>query len=105
MSDLIAAPINVSGTGAKTVIAGISGQIILVTGLYFQCNIATALTIKTGATAQTGVMNFLSSGGLNLPNTGSIVYFQCDAGDDFVFHFGGLTGQAGGQIFYYQLTP
>lgn len=105
MPDLIVAPINVSGTGAKTVITGQSGQIIIVSGLYFQCNIATTLTIKTGTTAQTGAMNFTTAGGLNLPYTGTVAYFQCDAGDDFVFYFGGLTGQAGGQVFYYQFTP
>jgi hypothetical protein len=105
MPDLVLAPIDESGTGSKVVISGVSGQIIQVVGLYFQCNIATTLTIKTGTTAQTGAMSFTTSGGLNLPYTGSIAYFQCDAGDDFVFYFGGLIGQAAGQIFYYQFTP
>lgn len=102
MPDIIIAPISVSGSGAKIVIQGISGQIIQVVGLYFQTNIATNLTIKTGTTAQTGAMSFTGSGGLNLPYTGSIAYFQCTDSEDFVFYFSGLTGQAAGQVFYYQ---
>lgn len=102
MPDLILAPINVSGAGAKTVITGEAGKIIQVVGLYFQCNIATTLTIKTGTTAQTGAMNFLASGGLNIPMISGLTYFQCADGDDFIFYFSGLTGQAAGQIFYYQ---
>lgn len=102
MPDLISAPISVSGAGAKTVIAGVSGQIIQVVGLYFQCNIVTTVTIKTGSTAQTGPMNFTGTGGLNLPIMAAGPYFQCADGDDFVFYFSGLAGQAAGQIFYYQ---
>lgn len=105
MPDLLTAPIDESGAGAKVVISGVSGQIIQVVGMYFQCNIATTVTIKTGTTARTGPMNFLASGGLNLPFTGTVVYFECADDEDFVFHFSGLTGQAGGQIFYYQYTP
>jgi len=105
MPDLIIAPIDESGTGSKVVINGVSGQIIQVVGLYFQCNIATTLTIKTGTTARTGPMNFLASGGISLPFTGNISYFDCADNEDFVFYFSGLTGQAGGQIFYYQYTP
>jgi hypothetical protein len=102
MPDLILAPINVSGSGAKTVIAGEAGKIIQVAGLYFQSNIATTLTIKTGSVAQTGAMNFVGGGGLNLPMVSGLTYFQCADGDDLVFYFSGLTGQAAGQIFYYQ---
>ena len=102
MPDLILAPINVSGAGAKTVIAGEAGKIIQVAGLYFQCNIVTTLTIKTGTTAQTGAMAFTGSGGLNLPMVAGLTYFQCADGDDFVFYFSGITGQSAGQIFYYQ---
>lgn len=105
MPDLVLAPINVSGAGAKTVITGVSGKIIQVVGLYFQCSVATTLTIKTGSTAQTGAMSFLASGGLNLPFTGNIIYFECADGDDLVFYFSGLTGQSAGQIYYYQFTP
>lgn len=104
MPDLIIAPIDESGTGSKVVIPGVSGQAIQVVGLYFQCNIATTLTIKTGTTARTGPMNFLASGGLNLPVNGGTVYFECADNEDLVFYFSGLTGQAGGQIFYYQFN-
>jgi hypothetical protein len=105
MPDLILAPINVSGAGTRTVIAGEAGKIIQVVGMYFQCNIATTLTIKTGTTAQTGAMSFTGSGGLNLPiQSNGLVYFQCADGDDFVFYFSGITGQAAGQIFYYQFS-
>ena len=105
MPDLLNAPISVSGSGAKTVIDGEAGKIIQVVGMYFQTNIATTLTIKTGNTARTGSMSFTGSGGLNLPFTGTINYFECADGDDFVFYFSGLTGQAAGQIFYYQYSP
>jgi hypothetical protein len=106
MPDLLTAPINVSGAGSQTVIAGVSGQIIQVIALYFQCNIASVLTIKTGNTSHTGSMSFLASGGLNLPaTTTGHVYFQSAEGESFIFHFSGLLGQAGGQILYYQFDP
>jgi hypothetical protein len=104
MVDLMAAPINVSGSGAKVVISGISGQVIQVVCLYFQCNIATTLTIKAGTDSKTGPMSFLASGGIHLPFT-SVSYFDCADGEDFVFYFTGLTGQAAGQLFYYQYDP
>lgn len=101
MAGLITGPLNVSGAGDKIVIAGIDGYSIQVIGLYFQCGVATTLTIKEGANNATGTMSFLASGGLNLP-VASQTYFFCDSGEDFTFHFGGFGGSAGGQIFYYQ---
>lgn len=106
MPDLLSAKIDESGIGSKVVIAGQSGKIIQVLGLYFQCNVASILTIKTDTTARTGPMSFIATGGLNLPVTQSgLVYFECGDCEDFIFYFSGLTGQAGGQIFYYQFTP
>lgn len=104
MVDLMVMPLSESGTGNKIVVAGVSGEIIQVVSLYFQCNIATTITIKSGTTAKTGPMNFLASGGLYLP-FGGASYFDCADGEDFIFSFSGLTGQLGGQMFYYQYTP
>lgn len=101
MAGLITAPISVSGSGDKIVITGIDGYSIQVIGLYFQCGVATTLIIKTGSTNQTGAMPFSGSGGLILPIAGQ-TYFYCNSGDNFIFHFNGITGSAAGQIFYYQ---
>lgn len=103
MADLIIAPIDVSSLGDNVVIAGNSSTpTIQVVGLFFQCNIATTLYFKAGSTSLTGSMSFAASGGLNLINNGTIVYFQANDGDNFIVHLSGLTGQVGGAVMYYQ---
>ncbi len=101
MPTLQTTPINASNIGDNTVIIGISGQVIQVVALYFQCNTSTTLTIKSNSSSFTGPMNFLAGGGLNLPINGN-VYYQTQSGDNLIFSFSGATGRAGGQIMYYQ---
>ena len=102
MPDLLSAPININALGSHVVIDGDSSlTTIQVVGMFFQCSVATYLTVKAGSAALTGPMSFLTGGGLNLPLGGN-VFFQIDGGDDFIFSLTGLTGQAGGTVYYYQ---
>lgn len=103
MPDLQYAPISASSLGDNIIIHGDSTfTTIQVVGMYFQCNIVTTLYIKGGSTSLTGSMSFNASGGLNLPNTGSVVYYQVNDSDNLIIHLSGLTGQVGGAIMYYQ---
>lgn len=102
MPDLQSAPINVSSLGSHVVINGDATlTTIQVVGVFFQCSVSTCLTIKGGTASLSGPMSFTSGGGINLPlNTN--VYFQVNGGDDFIFNLTGLTGAAGGTVYYYQ---
>lgn len=102
MPDLLVSPISISGVGNKVVIPGIEGQSILVVGLYFQCGVATTITVKSGTTEITGPMTFATGGGLQLPFTTVLAYYYCPPGEDLIFGCTGLTGSAGGQIWYFQ---
>lgn len=94
--------LDISGAGNHVVVSGdVDFPTILVVGLYFQCNIGTTLTVKSGTTNLTGPMNFLAGGGLNLYNS-PMAIFEADNADDLVFSLSGLTGQVGGVIVYFQ---
>ncbi len=96
-------PINSSGIGNDTLVTGVSGKVIKVLAIFFQCNIATTLTIRSGSSDITGPMSFVGSGGgMNLPYFGG-TYLQTNSGDSLIFHFSGLTGQAGGFLIYDQV--
>ncbi len=103
MPDLQTASINITSLGSHVVIPGSStATTIQVVGIYFQCSVATCLTIKGGSVSFTGPMSYLS-GGNGTFSLGSNVYFQVNNGDDFIFNLSGLTGQVAGIVYYYQL--
>jgi hypothetical protein len=94
--------INITTAGDNVVVAGISGQVITVYSLFFQCGAATTITFKSGSTSLTGPMAFIAGGGFNLFFGDSIYIFTCGVGQSFIINTSGLLPQVGGALLYTQ---
>lgn len=95
-------PFSVSSAGNNTLVAGVSGETIIITAIFLQCGAATSIKLRSNNTDLTGAMNFAVGGGLNIPYVG-LSLFECAQGDALNLHIGGLGGSCAGGVLYTQM--
>lgn len=95
--------ITFSNTGDNTIVSGVAGQTIRVFRLFFICSTATNITVKDGATALTGAMNFSANQGMAL-DLSNESYFVTSGGNNLVLNQSG-TAQCSGTAYYQQGLP
>lgn len=93
-----------TSSGNNTLIAGVSGKVIIVRFMAFQVAVATAVTLKSGTDNNhllTGPMSFVVGGGLTIPYCeGGFSAFEVDADEPFVMSLSGLLPDVSGWIYY-----
>lgn len=97
---LTSAKIDIATSGDNTIIAGVLGQTIKVYQIMFICASPVNVTPKNGATALTGVLEFLTNGGMVLDFNGE-PWFLTSSGNDFILNLSGNV-QVSGRIYYIQ---
>jgi hypothetical protein len=93
-------PINFSGSGNNTVIAGVAGQITRVFKIFFVVGAASNVTPMDGATGLTGAMNFSANEGMVL-DFDTTPWFTLSPGNDFVLSSLNAV-QVSGRVYYTQ---
>lgn len=94
------ATIDISSSGANTVIAGAAGKRIAVYGIDLVPTTSTTVQLKSGSTALTGPMTLAAPYVKGLLQTGP-AYWVTNAGDALVITLGGAV-QTGGTVWYSQ---